>query len=352
MRSATRHLDPWREARRRRRQQIIGLLVLPLSLLPFVAYFAHTAEGQVLWTRTRLGFTRPELPTLDPDDVEYVAKTVPHYEGGVAVLVYHGVGSAPDGESEQTMSPTRFGEHLATLRAAGLQPVTTLDLARARAGVSPLPPRAVLITFDDGRAEAMLWADPLLEQAGMRATMFVITGAASEPGVYYSSWGELRDYARSGRWDLQSHTDDHHRMHGTDGGSLPRLTSLADGETIHAYETRVRRDLQEASDRLFEATGRRPIAFAYPFGAHGTERTNDPRVHAALRRALRATGIELAFHQDDQGSVPLTTCDERPLGIRRLDVGDWTPRELADRLAQLVADTPDATRCRPAGPAR
>ncbi|HEX5616490.1 MAG TPA: polysaccharide deacetylase family protein [Acidimicrobiia bacterium] len=345
MRSATRHLDPWHDARRRRRQQLVGLLALPLSLLPFVAYFANTAEGQVLWARTRLQFSEPQLPTLSPADAAYVERAVPDYEGAAAVLVYHGVGSAPDGESEQTMSPERFGEHLATLRAAGMQPITVTDLARARAQGRPLPPRAVLITFDDGRAEAMLWADPLLEQAGMRATMFVITSAASEPGVYYASWSELRAYARSGRWDLQSHTDDHHRMLETAAGSLPALTSRRDGETLAEYEARVEEDLRVASDELFEATGTRPIAFAYPFGAHGTERTNDPDIRDALRRALRASGIELAFHQDEQASVPLVGCQRRGFNLRRLDVGDWTPRQLADRLAQVVGDTHPSTSC-------
>ena len=94
--------------------------------------------------------------------------------------------------------PARFGEHLATLRAAGMHTVTAADVARAFGAGKPLPPNAVMISFDDGRADAMMWADPLLKQAGMKATMFVISSAAADPGIYYAGWERLRAAARSG----------------------------------------------------------------------------------------------------------------------------------------------------------
>lgn len=329
--------DPNREPRRRRRQQAVGLLTLPLSVLPFVAYFSLTPEGQVLWARARLEFVQPSLPELTAVERAEVEHTFPDYRDRVVVLVYHGVGSAPDGESRQTMTPEDFGAHLAALRAAGVHTVTATDVARAMAGEQELPERAVMITFDDGRAEAMLWADPLLEQAGMRATMFVITHAASEPGVYYASWRELREYSRSGRWDIQSHTHDLHRLQRTaTGAHLPALTSLDDGETVAEYEQRIGEDLHEASERIEEEIGRAPIAFAYPFGAHGTDRSNDPRIRATLRRALAEAGIVLAFEQDNQETVPLAGCGDAPLELRRIDVRDWTPVELAQRIAQAL----------------
>ncbi len=43
----------------------------------------------------------------------------------------------------------------------------------------------------------MMFADPLLQQASMVATMFVITNAASEPGVYYAGWDDIQGIDRA-----------------------------------------------------------------------------------------------------------------------------------------------------------
>ena len=86
--------------------------------------------------------------------------------------------------------------------------VTAADVARAFGAGKPLPDNAVMITFDDGRADAMMWADPLLKEAGMKATMFVISSAAADPGIYYAGWDRLRaPYSQSsGRFAAASRT--------------------------------------------------------------------------------------------------------------------------------------------------
>ena len=76
-----------------------------------------------------------------------------------------------------------------------------------------------MITFDDGRADALMFADPLLEQAGMKATMFVISSATDRPNLYYAGWDRIEKAARSGRWDIQAHTHDSHREEPTADGS-------------------------------------------------------------------------------------------------------------------------------------
>jgi len=198
---------------------------------------------------------------------------------------------------------------------------------------------------DDGRAEAMLWADPLLADAGVKATMFVITQAAGSSGIFYASWKQLRQYAASGRWDLESHTAGQHYLQTVaDGRALPALASLKSGESIDAYRTRVRDDLASASDELERETGRRPVAFAFPFGDYGAERTNDPRIESVLTSAV-GHDYQLAFEQDDQPTVPLVACSADPLHLRRIDVGHWSGRELLQRVARAAAQSPASTSC-------
>lgn len=322
------------------RQVVAGLVALPLSALPFVAYANLTPEGRLLRDRALVALRPPALPTLGPRAAAAAVAAAPRYRGHVMALAYHGIGSASDGDGGFVVSPGRFGEHLATLRAAGMRTVTAAQVASAFQRGRPLPTNAVMISFDDGRTDAMMFADPLLAEARMAATMFVITGAAEKPGIYYASWDKLEGYARSGRWDLQSHTATlHHDQKAKGGGELPALTSLSPGESLAAYRARVRADLASASAAIERHVGRPPVAFAYPFGAYGAERTNDPGIRKVLRAEVTRR-YALAFHQDDQGTVPLAGSGDDRLGLRRLEVGDWSGLDLLRRIRQAAGRTP------------
>jgi peptidoglycan/xylan/chitin deacetylase (PgdA/CDA1 family) len=211
--------------------------------------------------------------------------------------------------------------------------VTAGQVAAAFNGGPPLPPNAVMISFDDGRTDAMLYADPLLKQAHMRATMFVITGAALKHGVYYASWDELKYYARSGRWDIEAHTSGSHYLQKVAGSGrpLPALTSLAPGETLEQYRARIHEDLARARDSIQENLGMPPVTLAYPFGAYGADRTNDPAIETILRDEVGKL-YRLAFEQEDQDTVPLVSCEQDLLRLRRLEVKDWSATDLLSRV--------------------
>ena len=325
------------ETRASRRQLIIGLIVLPLSLLPFVAYGTMTPEGRLLKDKAELAVAPPELGSIGGLRAG-LDGAIPMYRNAVMPLVYHGVGSTSSEEGDFAVSPDRFGEHLAALRAADVHFVTPERVAEAFDGGRPLPPRAVLLTFDDGRTDAMMWATPLLEKAHAAATMFVITGAAADPGLYYAGWDDLARYDR-GPWNLQSHTDQLHIEQRVDSGEdLPALTSLAPGESLDAFRARIRADLDRADEELQARTGRRPVAFAYPFGAYGGDRTNDPAVQRIVREEIESR-YRLAFHQDEQSTIPLATADSDRLGLRRLSVGNWSGTTLVSRIAAAVTRT-------------
>lgn len=322
------------------RQLMVGLTALPLTALPFVAYANLTPEGRLVRDRAIVALAPPTLPTLTPRAVDAAVASAPRYEGAVMALAYHGIGSASDSEGGFVVSAKRFGEHLATLRAAGMNTVTAADVAAAFTGGPVLPPNAVMLSFDDGRSDAMMFADPLLKQAGMAATMFVISGAASEPGVYYASWDKIEGYAKSGRWDIQSHTAASHREHAVAGaGSLPALTSLARGESLEEYRIRVREDLRDANDAIEKRTGRRPVAFAYPFGAYGADRSNDPAIIDVLREEV-ASEYQVAFQQDDQETVPVLTADQDHLLLRRVEVENWSGLQLLQRIDRAARPGP------------
>lgn len=91
------------------------------------------------------------------------------------ILLYHRIIELPSDPYLLTVSPTHFAEHLAVLRDLG-RPIGLRDLvAGLRAG--KIPRRAVIITFDDGYFDNLVYAKPLLEQHGTPATVFVTPGS-------------------------------------------------------------------------------------------------------------------------------------------------------------------------------
>jgi peptidoglycan/xylan/chitin deacetylase (PgdA/CDA1 family) len=90
------------------------------------------------------------------------------------ILGYHRVTDAPD-PYRIGVSPGRFAEQLAVLarmaRALPLQELPEL-LAAGR-----VPKRTVALTFDDGYADVLHLAKPLLARFGIPATVFVVSGA-------------------------------------------------------------------------------------------------------------------------------------------------------------------------------
>jgi peptidoglycan/xylan/chitin deacetylase (PgdA/CDA1 family) len=332
------------------RQTLIGLLALPVSVLPFVAYAQFTPAGSLLLAKLHVVVAPPTLPEYSPTEVEAMRARAPQWSGLAAVLVYHGMGST-SAEQAWTITPEHFADQIATLRASGMNAVTAADLAAARAGRAELPDNAVLVSFDDGRTDAFLWADPVLEQADWEATMFVITSEAARTSLYYASWEDIVGFAGTGRWDIESHTAGmHYEQEASGGALLPALTSLQPDETISGYAYRTTHDLDASVKSITDQVGVAPQAIAYPFGAYGAERVNDPRLQDVLADEVRSR-FSLGFHQDDQETVPLAGCSGDPLLIRRLEVGDWSGTQLIDRLTEMAAE-PGSANASPCSAAR
>jgi len=88
----------------------------------------------------------------------------------VPILNYHSVGKAA---SNYVVPAAAFEEQLDWLGREGFRTVSLHELAEARAGRGVLPKRAVILTFDDGRTDALSVVLPLLRKRGMRATFFI-----------------------------------------------------------------------------------------------------------------------------------------------------------------------------------
>jgi len=107
------------------------------------------------------------------------------------ILGYHRVAEVDQDSFSLCVSPQHFEEHLDVLH----QLTQTLRLEELIQNIDHgnLPPRAVVITFDDGYADIFYQAKSLLERYQIPATVFMATGYMG--GTFW--WDELEQIIMS-----------------------------------------------------------------------------------------------------------------------------------------------------------
>jgi hypothetical protein len=279
----------------------IALILLPLSILPFLLVAPQMVESRQLYERRHQSgpIAPPEVVLTPAQRARF--KPVAAYTGAVPVLAYGGISDDPGPGS---ISREAFAEQMAALGHMGFTTISPEQLARLRAGdTRGLPPRPILITFDGGRLDSYRAADKVLAQRGFRATMFVNTSAIESEEPSKLTWSELHRMDDSGRWDIEAQAHDGARRVAYDdlGRTAPyfavrRFTRSEGLESFADYERRVTGDLFAVADRLREQ-GFEPHAIAQPEGEYGQGTTNDPAIAPFMRALLaRQFGLYFARH--------------------------------------------------------
>lgn len=107
-----------------------------------------------------------------------------HLRPGAIILNYHRIADLPS--DPYCVAPNNFAQHVEYVRRM-CNPMNLLDMVDAVQNGS-CPERAVVITFDDGYVETLLQAYPLLTNAQVPATVFVIAGDIDRPA---RSWEDM-----------------------------------------------------------------------------------------------------------------------------------------------------------------
>ncbi len=103
------------------------------------------------------------------------------------ILLYHRVTELPSDPQLLCVSRRHFAEHLEILRKEGC-PIRLQRSGRSLRDEN-LPHRGVVVTFDDGYADNLCNAKPLLERYDVPATVFVTTGYMGQEREFW--WDEL-----------------------------------------------------------------------------------------------------------------------------------------------------------------
>ncbi|MGC3002640.1 polysaccharide deacetylase family protein [Streptomyces sp. G35A] len=167
--------------------------------------------------------------------------------------------------AEFTVTPRAFAAHLDAVVDSGRTPVTISALADHLAGRAPLPPRPVLLTFDDGFADLPGPTAEALAERALPATAYLTTGAIAPggrsllPPAPMMTLDRAAELERSGM-EVGSHTVTH-----------AQLDTLTAG--------RLRAELLDSKAALEDTLGHRVPHLAYPHGY------NSARVRAMAARA-------------------------------------------------------------------
>jgi peptidoglycan/xylan/chitin deacetylase (PgdA/CDA1 family) len=109
------------------------------------------------------------------------------FSPGAAILMYHRVTETDCDPWGLAVTPKHFAEHLEVLRRYFRpEPLRRLNQAL---GAGKRSPQTVSVTFDDGYADNLYNAKPLLERFDIAATVFVATGCIGNEHEFW--WDEL-----------------------------------------------------------------------------------------------------------------------------------------------------------------
>lgn len=107
---------------------------------------------------------------------------------GALILLYHRVAESVHDTHSLCVTPRHFAEHMDVLRRCA-RPLPLAELSEALHEGRPLPSRSVVVTFDDGYADNLFNAKPLLERYEIPATVFMTTGYLENSCEFW--WDEL-----------------------------------------------------------------------------------------------------------------------------------------------------------------
>ena len=252
---------------------------------------------------------RTPLPAPDVEltsDEKQVWKKLPPDRSAIPVLLYHGIGAESDfsnaADASYGIGTEDFAKQMTMIQHAGYETIdlqTFIDFVQNKP--VDLPPRPLLLTFDDARADSWTGADGILRKLHFNAVMFVDVGRVDGGDPEYLTWQELATVQDSGRWQLQlhsgkGHTQIHYGPGSDDYG--PFYAYKEQGEDFDGWRDRVHSDIAWGQNTLADhASNYQPLAFAPPYGSYGQDATNDSRIPDDLLDWL-TDRYDIVFTQD------------------------------------------------------
>jgi peptidoglycan/xylan/chitin deacetylase (PgdA/CDA1 family) len=242
----------------------------------------------------------------------------------IPILLYHSISDTASQRFRRwAVRPEQFAAQVAHLRARSYTPLTVAQLAAATArNPADLPPRPVVLTFDDGFADFYDRALPVLQEHRFTATLYVATGfvggtsrwlrSAGEGERPMLTWVQLRELRARGI-ECGAHGHSHRPL-----DELPRRVALD--------------EIARSTGLVADATGAPVVTFAYPHGYY--DRAVREMVRMVGHVAACAVKHALSAPDDDRFALArvVVEADTDLDRFSRLLAGEGLPVAPAERL--------------------
>lgn len=213
---------------------------------------------------------------------------------GTGVYVFHKVSAAPRETRDpfEFTSPATLEKKIAALKSAGLQPAQLDQLPAA-------PPESFVLTFDDGYANLITHALPILQRHQLRAITFLVAGKLGGHNDWDIAKGDvsqsLMSEAEVRTWLAAGHAIGSHSL------THPNLRKIAPPSA--------REEITASRKKLEDTFGVPVTHFCYPYGSYDEV----IQEHVAAAGYQTASTVRLGiYHRGDSlltlpRLAPLTT---------------------------------------------
>ena len=226
------------------------------------------------------------------------------------VLAYHDVEDDAADQRYLSVRTSALNEQISWLLHNGYHAISVQDILDAHDGKKTLPPKAVLLSFDDGYSSFYTRVWPLLQAWNVPAlwapvgswvdtpeNQKVNFGGLMTPRDRFATWDMVRELSRSPLIEIGAHTwASHYGIPANPQGSREpaianRFYDKATGryETDRQFSQRIGDDVRKVTEKITQVTGKAPRAWVWPYGA----------ASGTSLAIARQQGYQLAFTLED-----------------------------------------------------
>lgn len=190
----------------------------------------------------------------------------------VPIIMYHSLSRDESRWNDYVLSPVEFEKDLIYLKQNGYTTIFVSDLIAYVYDGAQLPPKPVIITFDDGHLNTYTTALEVLERHQMKAVVSftgdfcdrAVEENDANPEYAYMTWIDVKNIAKSEYVEIGNHSYSFHsNTYRMGAAALP-------GESYEEYRSVLIADTMRLHSTL-QKVGITPSVYTFPYGFYSED---------------------------------------------------------------------------------
>ena len=192
------------------------------------------------------------------------------------ILMYHSVLKDTSRTGKYIITPEIIVQDILYLQKNGYETISAKQLVRFVLNGEALPEKPVMLTFDDGMYNNLLYVVPILEKYNAHAIFSVVGSYTDEysksdivnPAYSYMRWCDIKSLAFSENVEFANHS---YNLHSTSQGRYG--VKKKKGETALEYYNFFQNDTKKLQSEFLSNCNFEPFIYTYPLGGYSAEST-------------------------------------------------------------------------------